>query len=211
MKPLAILVLAVAFAAPAHAGTTLRTITRTIPASGARSASIAVPVGEVELSPSDDNAIHVDLRVVCGDEDDDRCPDLAEDVSLDSRVQGDRVEVEVDMPRRHTHSLSVKARITVPRSLAVTVDMSVGTFEAQDLERDLDVRLSVGEATVVMSADAVRSVTARASVGDAHLERRGESFEGDGWLGKHLSWDEGKGRSRVQVAVNVGEASVRLR
>ena len=102
-------------------------------------------------------------------------------------------------------------RVEVPRDLALRVEMSAGDLTVHGIERDVDVDMSAGDVNIDLPERRVQSVDVHVSVGDATLRNRDHVLDGEGWLGKRIDWNEGRGESRVRVKLSAGDVNVLLR
>ncbi len=132
------------------------------------------------------------------------------DVRVTDRQSGDRVEIEIRMPREmfNLGSHSARLELTVPRELRADVHTGDGSINAQGLAGE--VRLVAGDGQI--EADSVDgSVEAR--TGDGSIRARGR-FES-------LDVNTGDGSVRIEVAqgsklagpwrVHTGDGSVNIR
>jgi hypothetical protein len=191
----------------ALAGASRGIATKSIPIQGAERVVIDFSVGELEIVAIDGQQIHLSIEARCKKDRD--CDELSEAVRVITQTRDDEVEIEVDDHNWHK-DYHLRGRIEVPRSLAVEVRMKVGELDIEGIEKDLDVDLGVGEVDIELPEAAVRSVDLRVSIGEASLRPRSNGSSVRGWLGKQVEWQDGKGRSRVDIDLSVGDARVRL-
>ena len=214
--PAALLALGlVVAAAPALADddVTVRTDAAALQAQGARLLTLEVPVGEVTVTAGDGDRVEARLAVRC-DRGSRRCREKAADIRLRPQRSGDELSMEVvGFPRSNSgKSPQADVEITVPRALAVRVEMGVGELEVRGVEGDVDVELGVGEVRVLVPESAVAEVTVDVGVGEANLRPRLKGTRSTRFLflGNEIDWDGGVGRSSVSVELGVGEADVEL-
>lgn len=206
---------AVGAAAPALADddVTVRTDSAALPVQGARLLTLEVPVGEVTVTAGDVDRVEARLEVRC-DRGSRRCREKAADIRLRSQRSGDDLSMEVIGFPRHNggKSLHADVEITVPRALAVRIEMGVGELEVRGVEGDVDVELGVGEVRVLVPESAVAEVTVDVGVGEANLRPRPKGTRSSRFLflGNEIDWDGGSGRSSISVELGVGEADVEL-
>jgi len=210
--PAAALVLALAGAAPAaRADVTVGTLHQDLPADGIRLVVFHGQVGELQVTGTSGDSVRLEVVLLCERERDENCREAAETVDLEARQRGDRLVLEVeDWPRIKGGSLSIRARLEVPRYRAVEVDMGVAEVTVSGVEADVEVDVGVGEVTVEGPEAAFGSVNLDAGVGETELEIGGRTVEGNGFVGGHLSWRDGPGRAHVEVDAGVGEIRVTL-
>jgi hypothetical protein len=192
----------------ARAGSRLSVASKSIPTQNASRVDIDFSVGELDIVAIDGNQVHLEVEIRCKKGRD--CGDPPDDVTVITETQEDEIRIRVKDFDWDDKDYHLYARIEVPRSLAVDVRMNVGELDIDGVEQDLDVTMSVGEVDVRVPESAVRSVDLEVSIGDAALRPRNGSSTVRGWLGKRVDWDRGKGRSRVDIDLSVGDATVTL-
>jgi hypothetical protein len=195
----------------ARADVTVRTLTRDLPAAGVGSVAFHGQVGEVQVVGTSGDTIEIEVELECDKGNDRKCRDSAEKVDLEVRRSGDRVKVEVEDWPKIGGRLSIRARLEVPKHLAIEVDMGVGEVSIEGIEADVEVDTGVGEVTIEGPEAAFRSVNLDAGVGEVELELGGRTVEGSGFVGGHLSWRDGPGEAHIEVDSGVGEIRVILR
>ena len=206
VRRLAFCLLALALPAAANADYKHVIATKTIDVGSAQGVSIDFPVGELRVVGVDGDNVEVRIELRCKHRH--NCDDAVDDSRVITDTRGEKIRIRVEGPKWHKDH-HFKGYVEVPRSLALDVDMNVGELEIDGLEQDLDVHLSVGEVDVDMPESAVRSVDMDVSIGDASLRPRGGSSV-RGLLGKEIRWGDGQGKSRVEIQVSVGDATLRL-
>ncbi|MGA9753224.1 MAG: hypothetical protein WBS54_15690 [Acidobacteriota bacterium] len=179
------------------------------PASGAASLEVEVPVGGVDVRAYDGAEVKVAMAVLCDREDAD-CRENAQRIILDSSTSGKALHLEVKGFPKHEGGISVELTISIPRGLDLSVSVGVGRCDVEGLSRDVKLEVGVGKATLTGKVSAVRSVKLDAGVGSAKLSVPGPSPKAQGFIGKSLSWSEGKGAARISVDVGVGDVKVDL-
>jgi hypothetical protein len=101
--------------------------------------------------------------------------------------------------------------IQVIDEVSFLVRFTVGDIEIHAGDRDLTVKMGIGDLTVHVPAERVASVRAATRIGDASL--RG-TVHGTGrrrmLVGARVAWHEGTGPSHIDVGLKIGDASVVL-
>jgi hypothetical protein len=212
MKPFA--PLAVAFlltaAAAAADSQTVRTVAQQLPAGGASTVQIEVPVGELTIEGWDKNEVDFTVRFKCK-RTSSRCAAAAEKPRVVYRT-GETITVAIkSWPKWGDNGLHVEVTARVPKHLAVRSELGVGELKVQGLEHDLEADLGVGEVDVIMPRSAVAKVTLDTGIGESSLLAGGKHYESAGLFTRTLRWDKGPGRARVSVECGVGEIDVTLR
>lgn len=199
-----------AAAAPAEAKAVLESSQKTYPAASVRTLNLEFTVGALRVRGTDGDEVSVRLLVHCK-RDNDRCADFAEDVRLDTRTRGDRMDISVEGHAGFRgDDYWVEGLIEVPSRMRLDIEMPVGEVSVRGMESDVELRLKVGEVTVEMPEAAVANVDAGVTIGEATLDRRGGHQQVEGPFAGKLRWRDGRGTARVRVDLGVGELSMRL-
>lgn len=199
-------------ATDARADVTVRTLEEALDAGRFQSFGFQGSVGEVEVVGGDGDMLRATVELLCNREGDEACRRAAEEVDLRVRRRGDRVQLKIeDWPKLHNKRMSLRARLEVPRRLAVEVDMGVGEVTVRGTASHVEVDLGVGEIVIEVPEAAVRSIELDVGVGEAVLRTGERTIDGSGFVGSHLSWRDGPGRARIEADSGVGEIEVRLR
>jgi hypothetical protein len=212
MKPFAPLTLALLLAAlPAAAERkTVRTVAQQIPAAGAETFAIEVPVGELTISGWDRDEVDLTVHFKCRSANS-RCAAAAEKPRVVYR-SGETIGIEIkSWPRFSNHDLQVEVTAHVPRHLAVRCELGVGELKIEGLAHHLDADLGVGEVDIDMSRAAVASVTLDTGIGETNLSAGGKQYGSSGLFTRTVRWNEGTGKARISVDCGVGEIDVTLR
>jgi hypothetical protein len=184
----------------------------TASAAGASRIHLILPIGGIEVRGDGGAEVRAELRVVCKHHD--ACEDRMADVFLDSSRQGDRLTLEVrGYPSLwRGENMEVRGVIHVPAETPLAVDMRIGDLRVNDIGADLRVDMGIGDVRVNAPAERTGRVRLGAGVGDASLRGPAGKIEGRRSLlvGAKLEWEEGRGTSRVDIDLGVGDVSVRL-
>jgi hypothetical protein len=135
---------------------------------------------------------------------------LVEQLDLDARRAGGTLYLEVKGEEEHHHDWGEEWVLSVPKSLALSIDLGVGNVEARDLAGGVEVDLGVGEVLVEGEHAAYGRIDADCRVGDVELRTPAGRQRGDGFIGKELR-AEGAGKAAIEIDVGVGEVTIRLR
>jgi hypothetical protein len=167
--------------------------------------------GDVRIEPGSPGRVEAELRIRC-EHDSRRCAEHLEEIDLEADASGERLRLRVvGLPRFSSHGTGIELRVLVPPGFAVDADVGAGRIEVLDVDDDLRVDLGAGEIQVRMPEEAVRSVEARAGVGEARLERDGTAVAPRRHLvGGQVEWESGTGAAFVDLRVGAGEVAVRL-
>ena len=191
---------------------TVRSFQKRIPASGVDSIHLDFPVGEVEVTGWSEGDLDARLDLVC-DRDSSRCREAAQKVRFVYDTSGDELRLRVrDWPKGKMKGLHVRARISVPRALALRAELGVGELTVKGVESDLTADLGVGEVNITLPESAIGSVSLDTGIGEASLSAGGRHYESAGLFVREVNWKtKGTGRSRVEVDCGVGEINVSLK
>jgi hypothetical protein len=197
--------------APAAAGeTTPGALTGSWPVAGATSLHFELPVGELTLVATDGREVKAFAEADCWSDDPD-CEDAAEDYRFTTRRAGKRLIIKLEGPRFHFgNGPMIQARVEVPRSLLLDVDMGVGEISLTGFEKGADIALGIGEIAVHSPRQSVKVVRMRVGLGEANLDDGRRSIERVSVFGSGIHWKGGPGRSTVAVKLGIGEANVVL-
>ena len=211
MKTLAWLALAVlCLAAPADASI-LEIADAHLDPRDSRVVHVEFAAGELSVIGTDDDRIHVELTGEC-EHDRQSCIDQAEPIRIVAQYASDAYHLRLEhTPHLTSNGPKLRLVVSVPRQLAVKVDMKAGDLTMRGLENDVDVDMSAGDVTLDMPEDVVRSVDVHVSVGDASLQKPGADPEAEGWLGKRIRWNRGPGDAVVRIGLAAGDVNVRLK
>jgi hypothetical protein len=172
---------------------------------------IEFPVGQLKVIPGDGSTVRFDIKVRCKGESDERCEELANRLILDSDDTGGTLHLKLHkFPHWNNHGMDVIGQLTVPRALAVDIEMGVGELDVDGMVGDLDVDLGVGDAAIHASRAQASHVSVDTGIGDAEIEGGGSGTRSRGFIGSHAVWTDGVGHSAVHLHVGVGDATVRL-
>jgi hypothetical protein len=169
------------------------------------------PVGELRVVATDEPHVRFDIKVRCRRDSDERCAEMADRLILDSDDTGGTLNLRLHKyPHWNNHGMTVIGTLSVPRALAVDIEMGVGELDITGIEGDLDIQLGVGDAEVRALRSRAGHVTVDTGIGDADIRGGGSGTRSRGFIGSHAVWDEGQGRASVRLHVGVGDASVSL-
>jgi hypothetical protein len=228
-KQLLIASLIVACAVVAQASQT-RTLDGTAPAADLQRVVLEAGVGDVEIIPSDGDAVRYEvlLKPRRGGffSSMKRAEREVQEAVLESEVVGQSLHLMIeseDEERRFEERWTIE----MPARLAIEMDLGVGDVEIRGLEGGVEieagvgdllidvacgsisVEAGVGDVTVTAPADSYGDVECSAGVGDARIRIRGERISSEGFVGHSAEWT-GNGPHEVTVEVGVGDVRVTL-
>jgi hypothetical protein len=172
---------------------------------------IEFPVGTLRVIPTDESRVRFDIKIRCDGSSDERCEDMANRLILDSDDTGGTLSLKLHKyPQWHNRGMHVIGELSVPRALAIDIEMGVGELDVSGLEGDIDVDLGVGDADIRASRSQASHVSVETGIGDAEIRGGGSGTRSRGFIGSHAVWADGNGQSSVRLHVGVGDATVRL-
>lgn len=225
-------------AALADEGPVMRTLNADISAAGLKDLKLHVGVGEVHVSASNDDRVHVQVTLRQKEQEflwffhwvsKGTAADIAAAAITQDR-EGGSLSVSLNYKgKSDSDELKQEWELQVPARLALETDMKVGELNIRDVAGGVDATLNVGELDVevphgAMHADVnVGEIRARSgssdygkinlssSIGEAVLTINGTrgGYHDHGGLGNSVSVD-GKGREDIHLSVNVGEVSLHI-
>jgi hypothetical protein len=200
-----------AAAGAAHATDKVKTQRVSLSAAGLSTVSIELSVGQVSVEACDSNDVFAEMTINC-EMNRSNCAERAHDVNLTSKTEDGRLHLKVEgCPKFACGGLQIELSVKMPRSLDLSLDVGMGEAHVSGIEGDLDAEIGVGELRVSGPVDRIHSVEMESGVGNAKLDLPGPSPQASGFIGKQLSWYEGKGSADYALDVGVGDVKVVLR
>lgn len=216
-----------------------RTLQADIPAAGLRKVAFELGVGEVHVTGSNDDQVH--LRVTIREKSEERflwfvhlrnhasARSIA-DAAIAQQVHDGVLHLSLNYPGSDEDSnFKQDWDLEVPARLALDARMKIGDLVIGDVAKGVDAHLDVGELTIdvpggPLHADVnvgeIRAKSGSAAhgridlsskIGDASLLMQGgeAGTHERGGLGNHVSLD-GKGPDDVALTINIGEVSLHM-
>lgn len=215
-----------AFASPQD-----RVFEQTLKVDGEKRVLIDGGVGSIEVRPSDDDQIHVTLKV---EPDDDNSRSLDDDDMAAMELEVDRtsrrIKLELNLPRGvDVDDVQETWEVRIPSGIETELELGVGKVDVEGTsggllisvgvgELDLDIHsgpvevsVGVGDVDISVSHASVGDVRADTTLGDARVRVNGERIEGSSHfgLGNRIKFD-GDGQDDMEVSVKVGEIKIEL-
>jgi hypothetical protein len=209
VRGIVIATIAISCAVPALAAEQRRTLTVEQPAAGIMRLVIDSGVGDIEVVGSEVAAITGSIEV-SAKKSSHRKRNPVEQLELDARRAGATLYLEVKGVEDDHHDWGEEWVLSVPKSLALSIDLGVGDVEARDLSGGVEVDLGVGEVTIEGEHAVHGRIDAECGVGDVELRTPDGRQRGHGFIGKELQAD-GPGKAVINVDVGVGDVTIRLR
>lgn len=238
MKHLAVLGLLLMLPALACAAGT-RTLTAEIPANGINTLAVTAGVGELRVTPSSDDAVHVSVRLEQKSREflwffhwQSNTTSLEiQSAKIVQQRDGDQLQVSLGSNRKlDTNQVKQHWTLQIPARLALALNMKVGQVNVQGIAGGVNVNLNVGEidldiphgplsANVNVGQISATSATHQpgpidlsSDIGEAALFMDGKAVRSGGrhsGLGRRIHLP-GNGPDSIKLSVNVGEVDLRL-
>lgn len=214
-----------------------RTLTADVPAAGLHSLALDVAVGEVNIEPSSDDAVHVQVELRQKEDwsfwffrwsSSGTAKDIAA-AAIEQHKSGDRLSLSLAYPSDHQDNIKQKWEVRLPVRLALETKLSVGQLTIDGVAGGVEATLNVGELRITVPQGPIRAevnvgeilaathtkqagdVSIASNIGDAVLYVDGEhaGFHDHSGLGNQVNWS-GKGTDRMKLSVNVGSAMLKV-
>lgn len=161
-------------------------------------------VGTVKLSASNDNQIHIYVKV--SEKDGwSLFKSNPEDAKLKIDNNGQRIKVSLN-----DDEFGEEWKIEIPQLDKIDADLGVGEMTIKGLSTNLSVDVGVGEVSIYSFAEAYASAKAESGVGAAAVHSdSGQVSQNRSMVSESVNWI-GKGQYAINVEVGVGDASIKL-
>jgi hypothetical protein len=238
MKHLAAMVLLLTLPALACAAGT-RTLTAEIPANGMLTLAVTAGVGELHVTPSGDDTVHVSVRLEQKSREflwffhwqSNATARAIQAAEIVQQRSGDRLRLSLGSAGKlDTDQVKQYWTLQIPARLALAIDMKVGQITVNGVTGGIRVNLNVGEITLdaprgplsaKVNVGQIRATSAStrlgpidlsSDIGEAALFSGGKPVRHGGrhtGLGRSIHI-AGDGPDRIHLSVNVGEVDLRL-
>ena len=188
----------------------IEVLDNTIPVAMGHSVRVRFPVGELKISAAAVSEVHTALEVRCERLSEALCAKYSRRLRLEGIDREGVVEVRlVGLPKWKLRKLQLDGVVTVPSWAPLDVQVGIGDVDIYPGDRDLGVRMGIGDLTVHVPRERVHSVRAATRIGDASLrgaiDRAGKRRM---LLGARLNWTEGEGEIDIALGLRIGDAKV---
>lgn len=174
--------------------------------------TIRFGIGELDIVAADVSEVRAELEVGCKNLSEELCAKYGERLRIDAERGEDGIDVVLrGLSKWKLRKLELEGRVTVPRGSPLSAQIGIGDVEIHGGEKDLHVRMGIGDLTIRVPEDTVGSVAMATRIGDASLsgsEHRAGSRRK--LLGAQVSWADGSGDARIEVGLRIGDAKVVL-
>ena len=190
----------------------VRTVDSDLSVGGALKARIDLAIGDVAVRGEDVDRVVVRLLIFCEKKPRDRgsCDEHARDVSIRGSSDGDGIRIGVErVSQAVSRRLRLRLEVTVPKNLAVEVNVRDGQVRVDDLLANTKVDVSKGTVDVFLPEKEVAELKLRAR-GEARVERAGEVVVAKGTLSGELRWTRQGGLFSIDATSRFGDVRVVL-
>lgn len=216
-----------------------RTLTAEIPADGIHTLALTAGVGEVRVTPSNDDAVHVSVRLEQKSREflwffhwqGNTTAREIQSAQIVQQRSGDRLDLSLGSSRKlDTNQVKQHWTLQIPARLALALNMKVGQVNVQGVaggvhadlsvgEIDLDIpggplnaRVNVGQISATSATTQPGTIDLASDIGEAALFMNGKYVGAGGrhsGLGRRIHLP-GSGPDSMQLSVNVGEVDLRI-
>jgi hypothetical protein len=181
-----------------------RTLTHSFDIADSSELEIQFPIGKLKTVSHSGKTIDVTIELEPAEHDIDWLPDALADVQLDSRREGDDLNLSINN-KYVKQSWIVK----VPDSMELDIEIDVGNVKLLGLRNDADIEIGVGNVNIETAAGDFRRVRFDAGVGKTRLsDMPGEVDTERNMVGETLRY-RGNGEHSIDVEVGVGNITLR--
>ena len=139
-----------------------------IPVPAGAAVRVRFPVGELKITAAEVESVETELEVRCDKLSAALCDRYSRKLRLEAVEQAGVVEVRLaGLSRWKLRKLRLDGAVTVPSHAPLEVRVGVGDVDIWAGERDLSVTMGIGDLTVHVPSERVRSVRAATRIGDA--------------------------------------------
>lgn len=180
------------------------TLTKDIALNGIKEIKLNAHVGTVKLSKSQDNFIHIYVKV--SEKDGwSLFKSSTDDAQLKIDNNGNQIKVSLN-----NDEYGEDWQIEIPSLVRVDAELGIGEMLIDGLSSNLSVDVGVGDIKINSVANDYALVNAEVGVGDAAINSNvGKLEEDSAFVSKQANWI-GKGKYTMDVEVGVGDVSIKL-
>ncbi|MFY8327914.1 hypothetical protein [Pseudoalteromonas sp. ZZD1] len=165
---------------------------------------ISFPVGSLEINTHDGNEIKISIELEDKNNGWFDNTDNLDELTLDSKQTASELTLSLDNDDVQQNWL-----VSVPRSLAVNVDLGVGDIEINDFTNSADIEVGVGAVRIDSQSDDYKYINLDSGVGDTRIS----GLTGDAKTSRKMVSSEseysGNGTHTIKIEVGVGDIKVK--
>jgi len=180
------------------------TLTKDIQLDDINEIELDAHVGNVKFSQSQDDSIHIYVKV---SESDGWSffKSSSNEAKLTIENNGKHIKVSLN-----NDEYNEDWKIEIPSFVHVNADLGVGEIIIEGMSSNLSVDVGVGNVQINSTANDYAIVNVQTGVGDAVINSHtGQQEEDRSLVSKQVNWS-GKGKYTIDVEVGVGDASIKL-
>lgn len=202
--------LSLLLAASAMAEKTVRKkIEQTVFAGEVHTLEIDLGVGNITIEGTDSRDVEVEVEFSCGREDEVKCTQRAERITLVPRRKKGRLKLRLKgTPRGRAGGISAEMRLRIPRRLGIEVDLQAGNLLLSNMESHVEIDVGAGDVDINGQQASMGEIKLAVGVGKVDLWLGEGRIEGTGFP-RSLNW-HGNGGAELEVDIATGDVSVRL-
>jgi hypothetical protein len=199
-----------ATAAAAQPAAPIRTLHDEMPVGAAPSFQVKSEFGQLVVEGWDEPSAQAEISITCKSGETEACRAAADAISFSWTRGRDQLQLRTrGSSRLSSRHLTIETRVKVPANLPLELDLVGGTVEVRGMQNSVEADMGSGDLTMRLPRSAVRSVNLKVGAGNVELYVAGGKIEGSG-LFRGLNWQQGEGRSAIEVDMGTGNAVVRL-
>lgn len=165
---------------------------------------ISFPVGSLEVNTHDGNEVKVSIELEEKNNGWFADSDNLDELTLDSEQTANKLTLTLD-----NDDVQQTWLVSVPRSLAVNLDLGVGDIEINDFANSADIEVGVGAVRIDSQSDDYKYINLDSGVGDTRIS----GFENDAKTSRKMVSSEseytGSGTHTIKIEVGVGDIKVK--
>jgi hypothetical protein len=165
---------------------------------------ISFPVGSLEINTYNGNEVQVTVELEAKSNGWFNNSDDLESLTIDTQQTGSELALSLD-----NDDVQQTWTVTVPRSLAVNLDLGVGDIEINDFTNSADIEVGVGAVRIDSQSDDYKYISLDSGVGDTRIS----GFVNDAKTTRKMVSSEseysGNGTHTLKVEVGVGDIKVK--
>lgn len=182
-----------------------RTIEQSFDATEVEQLTIDVHVGELDVRPSEDGRIHVEVEVCSRSSWFGMRRSKVDSALLDAGQASGELELKIRQDK-----FEEDWDVRMPATVALDADLGVGAMTIAGLSADISVDVGVGDAEISVRAEDYGRVSGDAGVGDIHVEASGGNSTSErAVVSDSVTW-VADGSATIEADVGVGDVQITL-
>ncbi|MCQ8879246.1 hypothetical protein NQT69_14640 [Pseudoalteromonas shioyasakiensis] len=169
-----------------------------------QSLDISFPVGSLEINTHEGNEIKVSIELEEKSNGWFDNSDNLDELTLDSEQTANKLTLTLD-----NDDVQQTWLVSMPRSLAVNVDLGVGDIEINDFANSADIEVDVGAVRIDSQSDDYKYINLDSGVGDTRISGLKNTAKSSRKMVSSQSEYSGNGTHTVKVEVGVGDIKLK--